>query len=221
MAMKAGIDDYRPVGNRVMSLEEFNFSDELWAAFQLPVGLAFFFRSSGTGGVVALYPPPAGATESELHLESWEALAEANPILATLESDAEALVVNRMSEPHEHAIVPIDDCYRLVGLIKSTWTGDLGGHGHRGRGARVLRLRAQEVVRMSEQEPDEKPGPQGPELPPTPPRAPEGPPVPTNEIPVVTFEVLGASTSSTRRCRRCASSWACRRPADVRCTRSR
>ena len=32
----------------------------------LPIGLAFMIRSSVSGGIVALYPSPAGATESEL-----------------------------------------------------------------------------------------------------------------------------------------------------------
>jgi hypothetical protein len=128
IAMKSGLENYVPVGTRFLWLDDFVFSDELWAAFQLPVGLAFFMRSTGTGTVVALYPSPAGATECELHLESWEALVAANPILDDLEADGEALVVNRMGDGvREHAIVPIDECYRLVGLIKSTWQGISGG----------------------------------------------------------------------------------------------
>jgi len=128
IAMKTGLDDYAPVGTRTVWLDDFQFSDELWAAFQLPVGLAFFLRSSGTNSVVALYPSPAGATECELHLESWERLVELNPILNDLDADGEALVVNRMTGQHQHAIVPIDECYRLVGLIKSTWQGISGGN---------------------------------------------------------------------------------------------
>jgi hypothetical protein len=127
IAMKAGLDSYCPVGTRILWLDDFQFSDELWAAFQLPVGLAFFLRSTGTNTVVALYPSPAGATECELHLESWQKLVELNPILNDLEADGEALVVNRMGGEHQHAIVPIDECYRLVGLIKSTWEGISGG----------------------------------------------------------------------------------------------
>jgi hypothetical protein len=127
IAMRSGVDNYCPVGTRTLWLDEFDFPDELWAAFQLPIGLAFFLRSTGTNSVVALYPSPAGATESELHLESWEALVARNPILEQLDSDGEALVVNRMTDPPEHAIVPIDECYRLVGLIKSNWTGISGG----------------------------------------------------------------------------------------------
>lgn len=128
IAMRSGMENYCPVGTRYLWLDDFEFPDELWAAFQLPIGLAFFFRSTGVDAVVALYPSPAGATESELHLESWEKLQALNPILDNLEYDAEALVVNRMGEGEaEHAIVPIDECYRLVGLIKSTWEGISGG----------------------------------------------------------------------------------------------
>ena len=127
MAIKSGLSNYAPVGVRTLWLDDFVFPDELWAAFQLPIGLAFFMRSTGTNSVVALYPSPAGATESELHLESWTKLVELNPILLDLEADAEALVVNRITQPAQHAIVPIDECYRLVGLIKSTWTGISGG----------------------------------------------------------------------------------------------
>jgi hypothetical protein len=127
LAMKSGLENYCPVSTRTLWLDDFVFPDELWSAFQLPVGLAFFMRSTGTNSVVALYPSPAGATECELHLESWDKLVELNPILLDLESDAEALVVNRMVGAHQHAIVPIDECYRLVGLIKSTWQGISGG----------------------------------------------------------------------------------------------
>ena len=44
----------------------FDCDAEIWGRFQIPIGLAFFMRSSVTGGVVAFYPSPAGATESEL-----------------------------------------------------------------------------------------------------------------------------------------------------------
>ncbi|MGI8729364.1 MAG: DUF5947 family protein [Solirubrobacteraceae bacterium] len=128
IAMRSGVDNYCPVGTRTLWFDDIDFPDELWAAFQLPIGLAFFLKSSGTGSVVALYPSPAGATESELHLESWEALVARNPVLERLDTDGEAFVVNRMTEPAEHAIVPIDECYRLVGLIKSNWTGISGGN---------------------------------------------------------------------------------------------
>jgi Family of unknown function (DUF5947) len=76
-----------------------------------------------------MYPSPAGATESELHFETWSRLVEMNPVLRDLEPDAEALIVNRTSQPHSFAIAPIDRCYMLVGLIKASWEGISGGAG--------------------------------------------------------------------------------------------
>ncbi len=76
---------------------------------------------------MALYPSPAGATESELPLGAWEDLVARNPVLRTLETDVEVLVVNRLVPPPRVAIVPVDRCYELVGTIKATWTGISGG----------------------------------------------------------------------------------------------
>ncbi|HXO08639.1 MAG TPA: DUF5947 family protein, partial [Solirubrobacteraceae bacterium] len=102
-------------------------ADEVWAGFQIPIGLAFFMRSTVTDSVVAFYPSPAGATESELTLEAWEPLVQANPALEQLDPDSEALVVNRLTEPAQYVVLPIDQCYALVGLIKSRWEGISGG----------------------------------------------------------------------------------------------
>jgi hypothetical protein len=128
-SMRSGDPEFRPPGSRTLWLEDFVMADEIWSAFQIPIGLAFLLRSSVTGGVVALYPSPVGATESELELTAWDALREANPILDQLEPDAEALIVNRTTEEHQYAIVPVDQCYRMVGLIKSRWEGITGGRG--------------------------------------------------------------------------------------------
>ena len=97
-AMRAGDPGLRPTGTRSLLLEGFELDDELWAKFQIPIGLAFFFLSDANEGVVALYPSPAGATESELYLEAWNDLVAANPMLETLEAEAEALVVNRIGD---------------------------------------------------------------------------------------------------------------------------
>jgi hypothetical protein len=74
-----------------------------------------------------MYPSPAGATESELDLPAWHELSELNPILSGIEPDAEALVVNRISDPPQFVIAPIDECYGLVGAIKISWEGISGG----------------------------------------------------------------------------------------------
>jgi hypothetical protein len=128
-SMHSGDPEFRPPGVRSVWLGDFVMSDELWAAFQIPIGLTFLLRSGLTGAVVALYPSPAGATESELDLGAWDALCAANPVLAGLQPDAEALIVDRTATPHRYAIAPVDQCYALVGLIKSRWEGITGGRG--------------------------------------------------------------------------------------------
>ena len=126
-ALHSGDPEYRPSGMRTVWLEGFDCSEEMWGRFQIPIGLAFLMRSSVSAGVVAFYPSPAGATESELSMDAWETLVQANPALEELDPDAEALIVNRLSDPPQFAIAPIDVCYGLVGLIKSRWEGISGG----------------------------------------------------------------------------------------------
>jgi hypothetical protein len=126
-ALHSGDPEYRPAGMRTVWLESFDCSEELWGMFEIPIGLAFFMRSSVSGGVVAFYPSPAGATESELSMEAWASLVNANPVLEELDPDAEGLIVNRLAEPPQYVIAPIDACYSLVGLIKSRWEGISGG----------------------------------------------------------------------------------------------
>jgi hypothetical protein len=108
---------------------------EAWEALQIPIGLAFFFRNSGTGRVTAFYPSPAGTTESELALTAWEDLVRAHPQLDSMTPDVEALLVRRsgphgsmgVSEELTAFIVPIDICYELVGRIRRSWRGFQGG----------------------------------------------------------------------------------------------
>jgi hypothetical protein len=126
-ALRSGERAYRPTGTRSVPLDGLQLSDELWASFRIPIGLAFFLVHGREGKVVALYPSPAGATECELRLDAWAELAAANPGRLELEPDIEGLVVNRLSAPPRYAIVPIDECYRLVGLIRSSWGGISGG----------------------------------------------------------------------------------------------
>ncbi len=126
-ALRSGDPEYRPTGNRIVWLPGIDLPDDLWATFQIPIGLAFFMDSTTTGCVVALYPSPGGATESELHFSSWNRMVTLNPVLAGLEPDIEALIVNRLSDPPTYVIAPIDRCYALTGTIKASWEGLSGG----------------------------------------------------------------------------------------------
>jgi hypothetical protein len=110
-----------------LTLPQFNLTDAEWDGFALPINLAFFFRSTPANKVVAMYPSPAGATESLLSLEAWGTLVAVNPVLERMESDVEALLVNRLGTSREYYIAPIDRCFELVGIIRSRWRGFSGG----------------------------------------------------------------------------------------------
>lgn len=118
---------YRRVNSHVEKLGDFHLSDAQWDDLHLPINLAFFIRSTSAGRVLAYFPSPAGATESLLTLETWDQLAQENPVLVALEPDVEAWLANRLGESDEHYRVSIDECYRLVGLIRTHWRGLSGG----------------------------------------------------------------------------------------------
>ena len=66
-------------------------------------------------------------SESLLPLDAWNEIVAANPILEQMEMDVEALLVNRVGATREYFIVPVDECYKLVGLIRAHWRGLSGG----------------------------------------------------------------------------------------------
>jgi Family of unknown function (DUF5947) len=118
---------YRRVPRRIRYLSEFQLTDAQWESLLIPIGMAFFFNSSAAGKVIALYPSPAGATESLLDFESWDEIRRSNPVLDEMEPDTEALLVNRVRGSSEYYLLPIDECYKLVGLIRTNWHGLSGG----------------------------------------------------------------------------------------------
>jgi len=118
---------YRVVPARLLNLPDFEMSDAQWESLRIPVDMAFFFYSTPAEKVVAYYPSPMGPTESLLELETWEDLERSNPVLESMEHDVEALLVHRARGANEHFLVPIDECYKLVGLIRTRWRGFSGG----------------------------------------------------------------------------------------------
>ncbi len=120
---------YRAVPDRYLSFPALGLP--VWDALELPVGTAFLFVNSALGRVVAFYPGPAGATESELSLAAWERVVDAAPGLATLRPDVEALLVHtpdrKETQQVEAFLVPIDVCYELVGHLRQLWRGFDGG----------------------------------------------------------------------------------------------
>lgn len=123
---------YKRVPRDAQFLNGFTMSDGEWESLLIPINMAFFFHSSSENRLIALYPSPAGAVESLLPLSTWSEITARNPALTRLRPDIEALLVNRVGHAHEVAgaeyyIAPIDECYKLVGLIRSNWKGLSGG----------------------------------------------------------------------------------------------
>ncbi len=124
---------YRPVPERHRAVPGLMVSPGQWDRLQIPVSVAFFFFNSEQGRVAAFYPSPAGATESLLPLDIWEELVAANPVLATLEPDVEALLARaERDRAAEYYLVPIDACYELVGHLRRLWRGFDGGQEAKG-----------------------------------------------------------------------------------------
>ncbi|MDT0448501.1 DUF5947 family protein [Streptomyces hesseae] len=95
-------------------------------ALGVPVGLAFFVPRAD-GEVTARYPSPAGATRWEVAPEHWAEVVGRCPPLRTLVPEVEALLVNTARGRQDHWITPVDDCHRLVALVRREWRGLSGG----------------------------------------------------------------------------------------------
>ena len=127
---------YRAVPDRYLSFPNFSLDARQYDELEIPVGLAFLFANSVLDRVVAFYPGPAGATESELPLQAWTRIVEVNPELGTLRPDVEALLIRGADPDRTHHpanqhfschLVPIDTCYELVGQLRLLWRGFDGG----------------------------------------------------------------------------------------------
>lgn len=124
----AAAGKYRLVPERYLALADFELSAGAWSDLLIPVNMAFLIqRSQPEQHISAFYPSPAGATESVLDIDQWQSLLQVNPVLAALELDVEALLINRMRVPYTYYLVPIDSCYQLVGLLRRSWHGFSGG----------------------------------------------------------------------------------------------
>jgi Family of unknown function (DUF5947) len=125
---------YRRVPRRTKFLADFRLSDAQWQNLLIPIQLAFIFNNSAAQKSIALYPSPAGPIESWLDAATWTEIMSLNPVLQKMEPDVEALLINRLGRintggscPHEYYIAPIDECFRLAGILRAHWRGLSGG----------------------------------------------------------------------------------------------
>lgn len=118
---------YRAVPERYLTFPDFVLTPMQWDDLQIPVSIAFFFNNSQLGRMIAFYPSPAGATESELAMGTWDEIVAANPALTALRPDVEAILVRQRDQAFDCFLVPIDACYELVGHLRTAWRGFDGG----------------------------------------------------------------------------------------------
>lgn len=126
----AALGHYRLVPEdrrRVGASDDDRASEVVLERFPVPVGLAFFVKSSVDGRVVGWYPSPMGPTKCDLDDIAWDAVATQFGDLEAMLPDVQALLVNRARGRQDCWIVPIDDCYRLVAIIRQEWRGLSGG----------------------------------------------------------------------------------------------
>lgn len=117
---------YRRVPRRVKAIRDID--DSVWNSLHLPINLAFFYRNSEAKKVIAMYPSPGGATESLLTMEAWDEIAAQSTTICGMESDVEAVLINYVRGRSDCFLVSIDECYKLVGLIRTNWSGISGGN---------------------------------------------------------------------------------------------
>jgi len=123
----SGARRFRRVPRDTRCLAGLQIDDALWNSLGIPIGLVFFFRSSVSNTVVAVYPSPGGPAEVAVEQDLWNELAALHPALEALADDVEALLVNRIRGARMYFLVPIDQCYRLNGVVRSHWSGFTGG----------------------------------------------------------------------------------------------
>lgn len=118
---------YRTIPDRVEDWSDLPIADADLRALHAPINLAFVYTSAARQRVVAAYPSPAGPVESAPPAGAWSELVARHPRLAQLALDVEALLVNRLHGRRDCLRVPIDECYRLCGAIRTQWRGLSGG----------------------------------------------------------------------------------------------
>lgn len=118
---------YKLIPRESRAVPNFRLTDSEWDKLALPIGLAFIVHNSATGKPMAIYPGPAGPTESLLSLQSWQGIVADNASLEEMKPDVEALLINRVRGARDYFIAPVDVCFELMGLIRKNWRGLSGG----------------------------------------------------------------------------------------------
>ena len=114
-------------------LQNFHLSDGQWESLMVPDQHGFLFpqHAGRTSGCV-LSQPRGSDRVAACRSIPGKISRTLIPLLAEMEPDVEALLVNRVGHARgfaapEYYVLPIDECYKLVGLIRANWRGLSGG----------------------------------------------------------------------------------------------
>ncbi|MBB2941033.1 hypothetical protein FB565_000737 [Actinoplanes lutulentus] len=118
--------ELRPVPDRYLELPGEVTAQETWDDLHVPAGLAFVWRADDR--LLVCGPAPDRAVEHDLPVTVWERMIKRHPAFATLRPGVEALIIRRAGA----FLVPIDACYELAGLLRTSWRGFDGARDTRG-----------------------------------------------------------------------------------------
>ena len=186
---------YRSIPDRYLSDPARPLSAAEWDELEIPVGLAFFLRSSrwetrSPGSTRARREPRNAASTCRRGTGS----RPPTRCSAAAAPDVEAVLISRGQDGVEYFLVPIDACYELAGRMRLLWRGFDGGSEAR-----------QSIAEFLDWRPVPRPGPSA--------RSPD--------MAELAFDCVGATPTGTRWPRRCRSRFGSRRPAGRRSKRSR
>ena len=124
----AGGGHYRLVPDRRLRLDGFELDDARVGGPAHPGRHGVLLPQHAGGARGRLLPEPDGRDRVAARARRLgDARGRRTRCCATIEPDVEALLVNRARGARQHWLVPIDDCYELVGLIRTRWRGLTGG----------------------------------------------------------------------------------------------
>ena len=125
---RSGDPEFRPPGSRTLVLDDFDMTDEVWQSFGIPIGLTFLCaRVSAAGSSPStrarrVRPSPSSTSAPGTRCaRPTRSSTASSPTPRPSWSTARARRV--------YAIVPVDQAYKLVGLVKERWEGISGGRG--------------------------------------------------------------------------------------------
>ena len=117
---------FRTIPDEVLRDSRTPLGEAQWAALGIPVGLAFVVRDAAAAS--AFYPSPAGPVQTEIDAGAWATLVASVPLAGLVQRDVQALLVHRARGGGiECFVAPVDECFSLVGAVRTHWSGFDGG----------------------------------------------------------------------------------------------